>query len=294
MCSLLFAIILSASIDSTTIMLGDQTDLHYRVTCAPDEKVAFPQYGEILIEGVEIVDRTIIDTICLSDGRQQYDQYLTLTSFKDSLFYIPPQAFVCQGDTQWTDALSLNVIQPFEIDTADQAITDIKPVMKAPFWWWGTLRWVLLGLLIAGLGVGIYFLVRYLRRHPVSEENLQPKEPERPAEEIALEELDKIKQEKIWQTGQTKQYHSQLTSVVREYIGRRFDVHSTEKTSDETLRELKPLLSEQKDLFLDLKKMLQLADLVKFAKWHTTPDENEQALQTAYNFVNQTTHHDIC
>jgi hypothetical protein len=34
--------------------------------------------------------------------------------------------------------------------------------------------------------------------------------------------------------------------------------------------------------------MLQLADLVKFAKWHTTPDENEQALTTAYDFVNET------
>ena len=34
--------------------------------------------------------------------------------------------------------------------------------------------------------------------------------------------------------------------------------------------------------------MLQLADLVKFAKWHTTPDENEQGLKTAYDFVNET------
>jgi hypothetical protein len=34
--------------------------------------------------------------------------------------------------------------------------------------------------------------------------------------------------------------------------------------------------------------MLQLADLVKFAKWHTTPDENESALTTAYEFVNET------
>jgi hypothetical protein len=28
--------------------------------------------------------------------------------------------------------------------------------------------------------------------------------------------------------------------------------------------------------------------LVKFAKWQTTPDENEQALSTAYDFVNET------
>ena len=73
---------------------------------------------------------------------------------------------------------------------------------------------------------------------------------------------------------------------MREYIGRRFDVQSTEKTSDETLRAMKPLID--KELFAKLSKMLQLADLVKFAKWHTTPDENEQALSTAYEFVNET------
>ena len=49
---------------------------------------------------------------------------------------------------------------------------------------------------------------------------------------------------------------------------------------------MKPLID--KDLYARLKSMLQLADLVKFAKWHTTPDENEQALTTAYDFVNET------
>lgn len=47
-------------------------------------------------------------------------------------------------------------------------------------------------------------------------------------------------------------------------------------------------LNGGKDLYEKLSKMLQLADLVKFAKWHTTPDENESALTTAYDFVNET------
>ena len=103
---------------------------------------------------------------------------------------------------------------------------------------------------------------------------------------MALEKLDEIKAAKIWKDGKVKEYQTELTDVVREYIGRRFDVHSTEKTSDETLREMKPLID--KDLFEHLKSMFQLADLVKFAKWHTTPDENEAALTTAYEFVNET------
>ena len=115
------------------------------------------------------------------------------------------------------------------------------------------------------------------------------KEPLRPAEEVALEKLDEIKAEKIWQNGKVKEYHTELTDVIREYISRRYEVSSTEKTSDETLRDLKPKMKDQKDLFERLRKMLSLADLVKFAKWTTTPDENESALLTAYDFVKETT-----
>lgn len=285
MISLLLAIVVSASIDSTTLMLGDQTDLHLQVTHEVSESVTMPAFGETLQDGIEIVDKTIVDTLNLPDGRVQLNQYLTLTSFKDSLFSIEPIAVVSGEDTFWTDPLALNIIQPFEVDTT-LAITDIKDIEKAPIWWWGIIRWILLGLLLAGLGIGGYYLWRWIesKRKP-EEEKIDP-ELLRPADEVALEKLDEIKAAKIWKDGKVKEYQTDLTDVVREYIGRRFDVHSTEKTSDETLREMKPLL--EKDLYSRLKNMLQLADLVKFAKWHTTPDENETALTTAYDFVNET------
>ncbi len=285
MINLLLAIVVSASIDSTTLMIGDQTDLHLQVTHDATERVTLPVFGEQLQDGIEIVDKTIVDTLMLSDGRVQLNQYLTLTSFKDSLFAIEPIAVASGEDTFWTEPMALNIVQPFEVDTT-LAITDIKDIEKAPIWWWGIIRWVLLGLLIAGLCVGGYYLWRWLesKRKPAEE----PVDPDllRPADEVALEKLDEIKAQKIWKDGKVKEYQTELTDVVREYIGRRFEVHSTEKTSDETLHEMKPLI--EKDLYTRLSKMLQLADLVKFAKWHTTPDENEQALTTAYDFVNET------
>ena len=283
--NLLLAIVVSASIDSTVLMIGDQTDLHLQVTHDATEQVTLPVFGEQLQDGIEIVDKTIVDTLNLPDGRVQLNQYLTLTSFKDSLFAIEPIAVTRGEDTFWTEPMALNIVQPFEVDTT-LAITDIKDIEKAPIWWWGIIRWILLGLLIAGLCVGGYYLWRWLesKRKPAEE----PVDPDllRPADEVALEKLDEIKAQKIWKDGKVKEYQTELTDVVREYIGRRFEVHSTEKTSDETLREMKPLI--EKDLYTRLSKMLQLADLVKFAKWHTTPDENEQALTTAYDFVNET------
>ena len=290
MLTTILALVVSAAIDSTTLFIGDQTDLHLRATCEVGEQVQLPVLSEELIPGIEIVDKTIIDTAMLNDGRVQYNQYVTLTSFEDSLFYIAPLPFVSGDDTVWSESLTLNVVQPFEMDSTDMAITDIKGIYKAPIWWRGILRWVLLALAIAGIGVGGYYLITYLQsRARKSEDEVLPAEPLRPAEEVALEKLDAIREQKIWQTGQVKEYHTQLTDVVREYIARRFEVSSVEQTSDETLRAMRGLLSDKKELYESLREMLTLADLVKFAKWTATPDENEKSLRSAYTFVKETT-----
>jgi hypothetical protein len=268
------------------LMIGDQTAMHLSVTQEANERVEMPVFGETLQDGIEIVDRSAVDTTTLPDGRLQLSQELTLTSFKDSLFAVAPIAVVSGGDTFRTEPMALNVIQPFEVDSS-LAITDIKDIEKAPIYWWGILRWILLALAVIGLFVGAYYGVQWYRKHFLKEEEVIEPELLRPADEVALEKLDEIKAQKIWKDGKVKEYQTELTDVVREYIGRRFDVQSTEKTSDETLRAMKPLID--KELFAKLSKMLQLADLVKFAKWHTTPDENEQALSTAYEFVKETT-----
>lgn len=291
MLTTILALVVSAAIDSTTLYIGDQTDLHLQATCEVGEQVRFPVLGDQLIPGIEIVERTIIDTTSLKDGRVQYNQYLTLTSFDDSLFYIEPLTFESGDQVIQSEALTLNVVQPFEVDSTDIAITDIKGVYDAPIWWWGIFRWVLLVLAIAGVGIGGYYLIAYLRSRFDKREGdaVIPLEPLRPAEVVALEKLDIIREQKIWQSGRQKEYHTQLTDVVREYISRRFEVSSVEQTSDETLRAMRPLLSDKKELFEQLRKMLTMADLVKFAKWNATPDENELSLRNAYTFVRETT-----
>lgn len=290
MLATILALVVSAAIDSTTLFIGDQTDLHLQATCEVGEQVQFPVLGDELIPGIEIVDKTIIDTTTLKDGRLQYNQYLTLTSFEDSLFYIAPLTFVSGDQTIQSEALTLNVVQPFEVDSADMAITDIKGVYEAPIWWWGVFRWLLLALGIVGISTGGYYLITYLQaRVSKKDEELDAVELLRPAEEVALEKLDAIREEKIWQSGRVKEYHTQLTDVVREYIARRFEVSSAEQTSDETLRAMRPLLNDKNELFEQLRRMLTLADLVKFAKWQATPDENELSLRSAYAFVKETT-----
>jgi hypothetical protein len=80
MLKLLLTIVVSAAIDSTTLFIGDQTDLHLQATFEKTDHVELPVYGESLIPHIEIVDRTVTDSTILADGRIQLNQYLTITS----------------------------------------------------------------------------------------------------------------------------------------------------------------------------------------------------------------------
>lgn len=288
--SILLSVVLSAQLDSTEMAIGNQTNLHLSAVTNGTEQVVFPRYDAQIQQDIEVVEQGKVDTTKQADGRVCYSQDILVTSFKDTLIYIQPLKIVVDGDTQETNPLSLNVIQPFVMDTTD-AITDIKGVLKPQTNWKDIFLWIGLALLAIGLATGIYFLVRWLRKRQ-NQANEKAVNPEllRPCDEVALEKLDKIKAEKAWQNGDQKKYFSELTFVIREYIGRRYEVRSTEKTSDDTLAAMKPILMEadQRELFSKLEQMLRLADLVKFAKWTALPDESETALASAYHFVKST------
>ena len=62
-----------------------------------------------------------------------------------------------------------------------------------------------------------------------------------------------------------------------------------ERVSDKAKAALKMVVEEiADDICNNLNTLLELADLVKFAKWHPLPDENESSMQIAYDFVLKT------
>lgn len=280
-------ITVNARLDSTVLWIGDQTHLRFEVTQQSNQKVIMPIFSDTIVGGLELVEPMKTDTVKSPDGHIQVNQTYVVTSFKDSLLYIPSYPFVINGDTVWSKSLSLKVVQPFKIDTASTSVTDIKPVFEPKFDWMGLIKTILIVLFIIALLIGVYILIRkYLHKKPVFEKQII--ESLLPAHILALNELDRIKSEKAWQQGRSKEYHTEVTDVIRIYIERVFDVNSMEMTSEEILEHLLLLRTEQKSAYIGLKQILQLADLVKFAKWNATPDENELSLMNAFLFINQT------
>jgi hypothetical protein len=96
-----------------------------------------------------------------------------------------------------------------------------------------------------------------------------------------------MKEEKAWFVSDIKGYHTELTDVLRTYCQGKFGINAMELTTDEILVLVKkePALSEVRTL---LARILELADLVKFAKLVPTERENEQCLLDAFEIVEKT------
>ena len=277
----------SATMDSTILLVGEQTRLTFTVAQMRDRQVCAPVFSDTIVSGLEIVERLPLDTQLADDGLLLVSQSYVLTSFDSALYFIDAQPFVDGVDTLYSNPLSLKVVS-IPVDTAQHAIADIKPVYAPPFDW--PLFWliVLITLGVVVLAVIGFFVYRYVKRHAApSAEGAEPQDL-RPAHEIALERLDVIKAEKLWQQNRAKEYHTQLTDVVRDYIARRFGICAVEQTSAEILAGIQPALSGQKTVYADLKTLLTTSDLVKFAKYKPLVSEDEKSLALAYQFVEAT------
>lgn len=281
------SVTVKAKIDSTQIWIGSQTAIHFEVIQSPNQKITLPIFSDTIVSALEIVQQQKLDTVKLSADKIQVNAHYVVTSFHDSLIYIPQFPFLEGKDTVLSNSLSLKVIQPFKIDTASNAITDIKPVFKPKFNWWQFIKNSMLIALVLVLAVLLYFLIRKFIGKKTVFVTEKPK-PNVPAYVEALEKLDKIKNEKAWQYGRIKEYHTELTDVVRNYIERAFNVNSMEITSGEILQNMLFLKADKPAAYDGLKHILQTADLVKFAKWTPSIADNELSLLDAYLFVNQT------
>ncbi len=278
-----------AKIDSTVMYIGQQCNISFDVWQKPGLQVAMPMLKDSITKGVEIIN-VKTDTIFAEEGTFTVRRNYLVTIFDSALYYIPEFTFVANGDTVMSNPLSVKVLT-VPIDTTQQEIpiADIKPILDAPFDW-ETLRKVLIVVLVVLilLGVGAWLVMRYIRnkKQPVAESQ-EPESLKTPTE-IALEKLEEIRQNKIWQQGRVKEYYSDITDVLREYIEQQFNIVTFERTSSEIIDGLLFVKNDYSQQLILLKKIFTTSDMVKFAKMIPDFDEHNNILNEAVNFVDET------
>ncbi len=173
-------------------------------------------------------------------------------------------------------------IRTVKVNT-QSGIKDVKAPIKIPLDWKLILLWILIGIVVIGLAYYLY--LRYAKKK--SQQQPVHKVIKLPPHVVALNSLQELEDKKLWQQGKIKEYHSEITEIIRRYFEARFNFPALELTTSEAM----DLLNQRKDtepirnITYDF---LSNADLVKFAKFTPVVSLNEEMLKQAYSIVNKT------
>lgn len=285
----------TAEFDTSRIYIGDQIDFSIVVEQPAGMKVKIPVFRDSLNRNIEILSGPSVDSTVIPGNRLRINTRYLVTSFDSGLYHVAPvyaEINDATGIKRFYSDYSILEVTRVRITPPDTAsrIFDIIEPYKAPLTFEEILPWVLL-LIAAGLLV--WLAVRFaprLRRTP--KVNVTPVKIEA-AHVIAFRELEKLREEKLWQKGEIKKYYTRLTEILRQYLEDRFQVYSLELTTSETLEALLRTGFKKDATYNNLKTVLNGADLVKFARYKPEPAENESGFDLSWDFVQVTKKEEI-
>ncbi len=275
-----------AKVDTNTITVGDWLNVSIEVLHPGNVVLGAPELPDS-IPGFDLVKRGTAPSAAQNDGGTLERTLLTVTAFDSGSFQFPAVRipYMVGADT----ARKYAATQPFSVlvhgvavDTS-LAIKDIKPPLSLPLSFMEILPYLLGVLLVAGL----VWLFLYIRKKRKRGESIIPVAPPRPPHELALEQLNALEADHLWQRGKIKEFHSRVTEIVRAYIELRFHVMALEQTSDEVLSS-STIAELPKETTAHLRTMLVRADLVKFAKFEPPKEEHDASIASAKTFVEST------
>jgi len=251
-----------SEVDTTNLKIGEQ--LYFKVTVDADAaaQVIFPD-GQTF-SPLETVEAFKTDTTRKKD-RITLQKIYALTQFDSGSYKLPQQRIEINGKGFFTDSLRIHVTD-IKVDTLAQKMYDIKPIIQVQesnSYFWKIIVALLIALVIGALAY--WFL---WRKKPLSEAE---KVALLPPFDRAILELKKLENSRYLIQDEYKQYYSELTDIVRSYLEEDAKVSALESTTDELISKLE-VRKDAGELELDqetiaqFKKILQTADLVKFAK----------------------------
>jgi len=283
-------VIVTSAFDSSRIFIGDQVEFKITIQQPADIKLTLPVFKDTIIKNIEILSGPVFDTTKGSGGMINIIEKYLITSFDSGFYQVPPVYAEVKNEEGikrfYSDYSQLEVMR-LMIAPADTSakIYDIIAPYRAPLTAGEIVPWV---LLLALAGVLVWAAIRLIRKFKKKETDIEEVIISDPAHIIAFRELERLRNDEVWQKGDTKTYYTRLTEILRQYLENRYNVFSLELTTAETLEALVKTGFKKDGAYNQLKTVLTGGDLVKFAKYNPEAAENETHFQSSWDFVEAT------
>jgi hypothetical protein len=274
-----------ASTDTTAYQIGDY--IHFTIQIRADKNLSVmgPAVSDTLA-GMELINQ-LAPQKAVKDNQQVIIYSYTFSKYDSSNVTIPPIAvyYGTKGDTTERSINTNSVyftVRPVKVDIKED-IKDVKEPLKIPLDWKWIVFWVLIGLIII---TAVYY---FYRRYRKSKAEYIPEKVvvKIPPHVTALKSLRALSEKQLWQKGMVKEYHSEITEIIRRYFEERFNLPALEMTSGEAVEELQRRRGTE-TIIEDTQNFLSNADLVKFAKYQPLASVNEEMMKQAEEIVKKT------
>lgn len=262
---------LNLKVDTNNILIGDQ--IQFNIDCYTIKGGDFPNFSDS-IGGLEILSKSKIDSITTDNGLQLSQKYI-LTAWDSGTYFIPSIEY----GNNFTDSFPIYV-NTVDISQSDE-LKDIKQPIHTPFTFDEASPYIF-GFIII---IILILLIKYWLKNRAKKE-ITPVIIEKiiPPHEIALNKLEKLNAQKLWQNGNVKEYYSLISEIIRTYIEDGIGTPAMEIPT----REIITQLIQQRIDTNKLEELLVRSDLAKFAKSQPLDIENKESYKIAVDFINNT------
>lgn len=207
------------------------------------------------------------------------------------IMLFPPVLYSINGEQDQTyneEQARLFVAPPGGMAAQDSmSIAEIKPIIEEPVKLSDyMIYFIIIGVVLLG-ALFYWWFSKYRAKAIANEQEIVIPEVIIPAHVKALDKLQELRNQELWQNGKIKEYQSELTYIVREYLENRYDIQALESTTDEIVNQYLKGLLDGEDVN-SLQRILQVADLVKFAKAKPDEEVHESFMNEAFQFVEKT------
>jgi len=286
---------MTVNVDKEQITIAEKLNLTIEVKAEKDVDVKMPQFGNKLSE-FQIRDFKEWSGVP-ENGTRRWTQKYVLDIYLSGEYKIPeitatfidkrkdsaaPKDYHKKEHHISTQPITIKVTSLMQGQFDPTKFRDIKgpvdlPVERTWIWLWWT-SGIAGSLIVIVLILWLIFSRRIKRARPTY---ISP-------HEWALNQFHYLAKDNLIEECRFQEFYYRLSSIVREYIERRFHIMAPEQTTEEFLaaaRKHGALSAKYKCLLGDF---LQAADLVKFARYQPQASEADQAFDSARDFVEQT------
>jgi hypothetical protein len=278
-------------VDRATITIGDRILYTLTVKTDPQVKLEPLALGSNL-GAFEVKDYKIYDPVKTKEGKVTNKSEYVITTFTTGEYVIPPIAIHYtdpKGEKKQiqSEPLFILVKSVGATESDKEDIRGLKPPIEIKGGYW-TYLLILPALVLLG-AFGFFY---YRQRSKGVGLPKVPEELKKPAWEVALLELENLKNSDILERKEIKKYYIILSDIIRKYLERRYQITALDRTTAEVKFEMKNVKVD-KEIIDSVYDFLFSCDLVKFAKYVSSKEEIEKDWNMAFTIINITKQEEV-